>query len=171
MGRNHSSISVSIGIPFISYQFFSHQYNLNKVDWKIFKNTILDIHRSNKLPLLSNPVEILVSYHKFVQDIDYAFHKSDLSIDRKPPRGGLFPSSPQWWNKECDRIIRIRLAKLKRYLANSNYGNFIEYQKCNAQTTEILKTIKRLNSKSFCETISPMFSSDKYMKQGSRIST
>ena len=54
-----------------------------------------------------------------------------------------------------DRIVRIRLAKLKRYLANSNYENFIEYQKFYAQTTKRLKTIKRLNFKSFCETLSP----------------
>ena len=90
------------------------------MDWKIFKNTLLDIYKYDKLPLLSNPVEILDSYHKFVQDIDNALHKADPRIDRKPPSGGLFPSSPPWWNKECDRIVGIRLAKLKTHLANSN---------------------------------------------------
>ena len=32
MGSDHSPISVKIEIPFISYQFCSHKYNLNRVD-------------------------------------------------------------------------------------------------------------------------------------------
>ena len=57
------------------------------MDWKIFKNTLLDIYKYDKLPLLSNPVEILDSYHKFVQDIDDALHKADHF--RPPPHGGI----------------------------------------------------------------------------------
>ena len=80
-------------IPF-KPNFLFNKYNLNRVDWKIFKNTLLDIHKYDNLPRLSNPVEILDSYHKFVQDIDDALHKADPRIDRTPLRGGLFPSSP-----------------------------------------------------------------------------
>ena len=51
-------------------------------------------------------------------------------------------------------MVRIRLAKLKHYLAKSDYESFIDYQKFSAQTTKRLKIIKRSNFKAFCESLS-----------------
>ena len=154
MTSDHSPISINIGIPFIFYQFFSHKYNLNRVDCRVFRSELLAIHEENELPLLSNSLSILNAYQKFVKDIDDALHKADARLDMKPSRKKLYPSSPPWWSQECDRLVRIRLAKLKHNLAKSYYESFIDYQKFSAQTTKRLKIIKRSSFKSFCESLS-----------------
>ena len=94
MVSDHSPMSVNIGIPFISYHFFFHKYNLNRVDWRVFRSELLSIRDENKLPLLSNSLNILDAYHKFVKDIDDALDKANTRLDRKPSRKIFYPSPP-----------------------------------------------------------------------------
>ena len=67
MGSNHSSIIINIGIPSIFHQFFSYKYNLNKVHRNSFIDSLLIIHKEDKVSLLSDSSKILnIYYYKFV---------------------------------------------------------------------------------------------------------
>ena len=143
MGSDHFPISVEIGVPFTFYNFYSHKYNLKNVNWKMFKSHLLYIHTDTNLPSSD-----------FLHDIDEALHKADPKLDRVPSRRKVFPSSPPWWNGECNKIVRVTLAKLKKYLHSSTYENFLDYQKWEAKATKKLKSIKSANFLSFCESLS-----------------
>ena len=114
----------------------------------------LSLNPNTSLPSSINPTENINSYSDFLHDIDEALHKADPKLDRAPSRRKIDPSSPPWLNGECNQIIRVRLAKLKKYLNSPTYENFPDYQKWKAKTTKKLKSIKSANSLSFCESLS-----------------
>ena len=154
MGSDHFPISVEIGVPFTFYNFYSHKYNLKSVNWKIFKSHLLSIHTDTNLPSSTDSTGSVNSYSSFLHDIDEALHKADPKLDRVPSRRKVYASSPPWWNGECKKIVRVRLAKLKKYLHSSTYENFLDYQKWEAKATKRLKSIKSANFRSFCESLS-----------------
>ena len=153
MGSDHFPISVEISVPFTFYNFYYHKYNLENVNWEIFKSH-LSLHTNTSLPSSINPTETINSYSDFLYDIDEALHKADPKLDRVPSRRKIYPSSPPWWNEECNKIVRVRLSKLKKYLNSSTHENFLDYQKWEAKTTKKLKSIKSANFRSLREFLS-----------------
>ena len=89
------------------------------------------------------------SYSDFLHGIVEALHKADPKLDRAPSRRKIYPSSPPWWSGECNKIVRVRLAKLKKYLNSSTYENFLDYQKWESKATKKLKSIKSAIFRSF----------------------
>ena len=67
---------------------------------------------------------------------------------------GEDPSFPPWWNEECNKLSRIRLAKFKKYLTVSSYKNYLDFQRFDAYTTKRFQQIKSASFKSFCEFLS-----------------
>ena len=150
MGSDHFSISVEIGVPFTFYKFYSHKYNLKNVNWKICKSHLLSIHTDTNLPSSINSTGSVNSYFDFLHDIDEALHKADSKLDRVPSRRKVYPSSSPWWNGECNKSVRMRLAKLKKYLHSSTYENFLDYQKWEAKATKRLKSIRQFGKSVIC---------------------
>ena len=83
-----------------------------------------------------------------------ALHAADPRLGGATHRRRSYPNSPPWWNEECNKLSRIRLAKLKKYLAVSSYENYLDFQIFDAHTTKRLKQINSANFKSFCEYLS-----------------
>lgn len=49
----------------------------------------------------------------------------------------------RWWNKECDKSVRLRNAALMSFKYNRSYETFIAYKKTDATVKIGLKKIKR----------------------------
>lgn len=63
------------------------------------------------------------------------------------------PPPCPWWNAECDRLVRLRKAALKKFQFLGLYEDFIEYKRRTAVTKCELRKLKQENFRSFCSSL------------------
>ena len=152
MGSDHFPISVTFEISCSFFEFFSHKYNLKKVCWSTFHDTLKDEQTDAQSYGVPTPFSALQSYYDLFKLIDDALHKAGPKIGNKPSRD--YANSPPWWNEECTKLERLRRAKLGRYRHKCNYENFLDLQKFEATTKRTLKKTKVMGFRSYCEFLS-----------------
>ena len=152
MGSDHFPISINLEITCSFFEFFSHKYNLKKVCWITFHDTLKDEQFDAQPYGDSTPFSALQAYYNLFDLIINALHKAGPKIENKPSRD--HPNSPPWWNEECTRLVRLRKAKLGRYRYRCNYENFLDLSKFEATTKRTLKRTKIMGFRSYCESLS-----------------
>ena len=68
------------------------------------------------LPSFEISENVLHAYYDFYRKVDEALHKTDPRLDGGIHGKRSYSNSLSWWNEECNKLSRIRLAKLKNFL-------------------------------------------------------
>lgn len=133
---------------FLAKQRFIHRKSRKlyskRTDWDSFKSTLKSLISENENGL-KEPLDVQNCYKNFTACITSALetttpgqskspHSRLLSADGKESKNRrvLLPPCP-WWDKDCDRLIRIRSAALSKFKLSKSREDFLKSKKAEAR--------------------------------------
>ncbi|CAK9799805.1 Probable RNA-directed DNA polymerase from transposon BS [Anthophora quadrimaculata] len=149
-GSDHYPIFVKVNISKHLYTKHSFKLKTIRTDWDNFRVLLEeDVHLfSMDEYLVSSPSS---KYKTFVDVIVQALCLSTLAKKRVPYHRCSNPVP--WWDKDCDRIKRLRRAALKKWEHSLDLEDLIHYKKICAEAIKLFKTKKRECFKRFAASI------------------
>uniref|UniRef100_A0ABD2XMY4 Reverse transcriptase domain-containing protein n=1 Tax=Trichogramma kaykai TaxID=54128 RepID=A0ABD2XMY4_9HYME len=160
-GSDHFPIVISGLIDFHQNPKVDYRYNLKKLNWETFLEE-LEVNKGifSSLKYLNSTV--ITKYELFISTIDKCIMKSmpltsqrlaNKCIDNICNTKNNVKPRCIWWSEECDRVIRLRKAKLASLKYKCDLQKYIDYKKICAITRRTLKAEKKNSFIKFCSSI------------------
>jgi len=155
VGSDHFPIYTFISGSFLKKQIFAYKLKISK------KDTSLLYHNLNEsistleslIANISNFSSVYSTFEHHIKHHVYSFFPPNARSPRHKVKR-IFPSSPPWWNDECQAAVSKRRESTRAYLKHPSLANFIDYKHNRSSCTKILKKQKRLGWKKFCSQFS-----------------
>lgn len=173
LGSDHIPSVTTVNHPIQTRSFFSHKLHTQSFTLKINRKLLFTSFSlsfpslSSRLDLDIPPIEKYSIFSNFLKNIIASLlpeHKTDvnnsLGEDRKrkksdnriKPPSSTHPPAP-WWNEQCSEAIESRKQALRTFRRNPSRSNFLNLKKQKTITIKIFRHAKRMEWRSFCESI------------------
>uniref|UniRef100_A0ABD2WYI4 Endonuclease/exonuclease/phosphatase domain-containing protein n=1 Tax=Trichogramma kaykai TaxID=54128 RepID=A0ABD2WYI4_9HYME len=167
-GSDHFPITIEINVTPTRLTRKNFKYNLNKLDWDAFHDTLTsNAHLFSSMEFLNcNHVERYNSFKNLIISAienNMQSKRSTHSTKEKKTRVTTVQATKQsnkttienniWRDDECERAVRIRTATYKSLKYRCTLETLINYKKIVAETRRKLKETKKQSFMNLCQSV------------------
>ena len=143
MGSDHQIISLSLD-SYITYEeLHNPKWIFNKADWSKF---------ASLCDLAFSSIDVSESVDDVGENIAKAIY--DSAFQSIPQSKGTGKKKSYYWNEKCEKAVKDRENARRKYRSSYELKDFVNYKKCRAMASKIIKSSKRRSWRSFCSSLS-----------------
>lgn len=153
MGSDHYPIFCTLNIEKAFYNKKSFKIKSLRTDWSRFLYTLDE----NYIQFLSQEYEVMTPCERYEFFIDKITNALKISTPKKKyfykSKKSKLKNPVSWWDEQCNKIKRLRLASYKKWEFTHNMSDLIEYKKLSALAKRTFKKKKKDAFKEFAVSI------------------
>ena len=146
-GSDHYLIGIDVNIRTSVEEYISQRWVFKRAKWDKFQEEcdllLKEISINSK-----SEVEIV---SKNITDILIKVAEKNIP---KTKGGNKIKKSSEFWNEDCKNAVKEREAAKRKVRSSRLPSDWIEYKKCKAKATKVIKDAKRKKWRNFCSSLS-----------------